>query len=81
MLAALGKSGFGLCAVIGVMMAIELLAYTMIMFRDGIVTVMNVRQTYTVKNIQKGLTLLNLRMGKDVKLYNMPGGKYGIIYG
>ena len=59
---------------------IMLLAYTLIMFRDGIVTVMNVRQTYTVKNIQKGLTLLNLRMGKDVKLCNILGGKYGIIY-
>ena len=38
---------------------IMLLAYTMIMFDDGIVAIMNVSQTYTVKHIRKGLTLLS----------------------
>ena len=57
-MAALVKSEFGLYSVIGVMTMMMLLAYTMIMLDDGIVAIMNVRQTYTVKHILKGLTLL-----------------------
>ena len=61
MLAA-GKSEFGLCDVVGGMMAIELLAGTMRRGRDGIAAEEDdMRQTYTVKHIRKGLTLV----GKD----------------
>ena len=60
MLAALGKSEFGVCGVVGGMMVIELLAGTMGRGRGRIAVVEDdVRQTYTVKHIRKGLTLLN----------------------
>lgn len=50
------KSEFGLCGVVGGMMAIELLAGTMRRGRGRIVVVEDVmRQTYTVKHIRKGL--------------------------
>ena len=60
MLAALGTSEFGLYGVVGGKMVIELLAGTMRRRRGGIVAVEDdVRQTYTVKHIWKGLTLLS----------------------
>ena len=59
-MSAAGKSEIGLCGVVGGMMVIELLAGKMRLVRGGIAAEMNVRQTYTVKHIRKGLTLLNL---------------------
>ena len=56
--AALGKSEFGVCGVVGGMMVIELLAGTMRRGRGGIAAVEDMRQAYIVKHIQKGLTLL-----------------------
>ena len=57
MLAA-GKSEFELCGVVGGMIVIELLAGTMRLDRGGIAAVEDdMRQTYTVKHIRKGLTL------------------------
>ena len=54
-----GKSEFGLCGVVGGMMGIELLAGTMRCGRGEIAAVEDdMRQTYTVKHIRKGLTLL-----------------------
>ena len=54
------KSEFGVCGVVGGMMGIELLAGTMRRGRGGIVAVEDdMRQTYTVKHIRKGLTLLS----------------------
>ena len=54
------KSEFGLCGVVGGMMVIELLAGTMGRGRDRIAAVEDdMRQTYTVKHIRKGLTLLS----------------------
>ena len=59
-LAAEGKSEFGLIGVVGGMMVIELLAGTMRRGRGGIAAVEDdIRQTYTVKHIRKGLTLLS----------------------
>ena len=59
-LAAVGKSEFGVCGVVGGMMAIELLAGTMRRGRGRIAAVEDdMRQTYTVKHIRKGLTLLS----------------------
>ena len=59
MLAA-GKSEFGACGVVGGMMVIELLAGTMRLVRGGIAAGEDdMRQTYTVKHIRKGLTLLS----------------------
>ena len=58
---AVGKSEFGLCGVVGGMIVIELLAGTMRRGRGRIAAVEDdMRQTYTVKHIRKGLTLLNL---------------------
>ena len=60
MLAAAGKSEFGVCGVVGGMMVIELLAYTMRRGRGRIAAVEDdMRQAYTVKHIRKGLTLLS----------------------
>ena len=60
MLAAAEKSEFGVCGVVGGKMVIELLAGAMRRGRGGIVAVGNdMRQTYTVKHIRKGLTLLS----------------------
>ena len=60
-LLAAGKSEFGVCGVVGGMMVIELLAGKMRLDRGGIVAVEDdMRQTYTVKHIRKGLTLLSL---------------------
>ena len=57
---AVGKSEIGLCGVVGGMMVIELLAGTMRLDRGRIAAVEDdIRQTYTVKHIWKGLTLLN----------------------
>ena len=57
---AAGKSEFGVCGVVGGMMVIELLAGKMRLDRGGIVAVEDdMRQTYTVKHIRKGLTLLS----------------------
>lgn len=51
---------FGLYGVVGGMMVIELLAGTMGRGRGRIAVVEDdVRQTYTVKHIRNGLTLLN----------------------
>ena len=59
-LAAVGKSEFGVCGVVGGMMVIEMLACTMRLDCGGIVAVEDdMRQTYTVKHIRKGLTLLS----------------------
>jgi len=59
-LSAAEKSEFGLCGVVGGMMGIELLAGAMRRGRGGIVAVEDdMRQTYTVKHIRKGLTLLS----------------------
>ena len=53
---AVGKSEFGLCGVVGGMMMIELLAGTMGRGRGRIAVVEDdMRQTYTVKHIRKGL--------------------------
>ena len=52
--AALGKSEFGLCGVVGGMMMIDLLACTMRLDRGRFAAMMNVGRTYTVKHIQKG---------------------------
>ena len=50
----------GLCGVVGGMMWIELLAGTMRWVRGRIAAVEDdMRQTYTVKHIRKGLTLLS----------------------
>ena len=50
------KSEFGLCGVVGGMMVIELLAGTMRRGRGRIAAVEDdMRQTYTVKHILKGL--------------------------
>ena len=58
------KSEFGVCGVVGGMMVIELLAGNMRRGRGGIVAVEDdMRQTYTVKHIRKGLTLLGCRFG------------------
>jgi hypothetical protein len=47
------------CGVVGGMMVIELLAGKMRLVRGGIAAVEDdMRQTYTVKHIRKGLTLL-----------------------
>ena len=57
---AVGKSEIGLCGVVGGMMVIELLAGTMGRGRGRIAVVEDdMRQTYTVKHIRKGLTLLS----------------------
>ena len=54
------KSEFGVCGVVGGMIVIELLAGKMRMDRGGIAAVEDdMRQTYTVKHMQKGLALLN----------------------
>ena len=59
-LAALGKTDFGLYGVVGGMMVIELLAGKMRLDRGGIAAGEDdMRQTYTVKHIRKGLTLFN----------------------
>ena len=56
----MGKSEFGVCGVVGGMMVIELLAGTMGRGRGRIAVVEDdMRQTYTVKHIRKGLTLLS----------------------
>ena len=50
----------GVCGVVGGMKVIELLACAMRRGRGGIAAVEDdMRQTYTVKHIRKGLTLLN----------------------
>ena len=50
----------GLCGGVGGMMVIELLAGTMRLDRGRIAAVEDdMRQTYTVKHIRKGLTLLS----------------------
>ena len=50
----------GVCGVVGGMMVIELLAGTMSRWRGGIAVVEDdMRQIYTVKHIQKDLTLLS----------------------
>lgn len=60
MLAAAGKREFGLYGVVCGMTVIELLAGNMRLVRGGIAAVGNdMRQTYTVKHIRKGLTLLS----------------------
>ena len=60
LLAALGKSEGGLDGVVGGMMVIELLAGTMGRGRCRIAAVEDdMRQTYTVEHIRKGLTLLS----------------------
>ena len=54
------KSEIGLCGGVGGKMVIELLAGTMRLVRGGIAAVEDdMRQTYTVKHIRKGLTLLS----------------------
>ena len=54
------KSEFGVCGVVGGKMGIELLAGKMRLDRGGIAAVEDdMRQTYTVKHIRKGLTLLS----------------------
>ena len=58
--AAPGKSEFGVCGVVGGMLVIELLVGKMRLDRGGIAAVEDdMRQTYTVKHIRKGLTLLS----------------------
>lgn len=54
MLAASGKTDFGLYGVVGGMVMVALLV-NMMSVRDGIAAVMDVRQTYTVEHIQKSL--------------------------
>ncbi len=57
---AAGKSEFGVCGVVGGMMAIKMLAGTMRRGRGGIAAVEDdMRQTYTVKHIRKSLTFLS----------------------
>jgi len=59
-LTVVGKSEFGLYGVVGGMTMIELLAGTMRRRRGRIAAVEDdMRQTYTVKHIRKGLTLLS----------------------
>ena len=56
------KSEFGLCGVVGEMMVIELLAGKMRLERGGIAAVEDdMSQTFTVKHIRKGLTLLSYK--------------------
>ena len=55
MLAALGKTDFGLYGVVGGMTVIVMLAYTMRLLRGGISAVEDMRQAYIVKHILKGL--------------------------
>ena len=56
LLAAVGKSVFGLYGVVGGMTVIALLVYVMRRGCGGIAAVGNdMRQTYTVKHIRKGL--------------------------
>ena len=56
----MGKSEFGVCGVVGGMIVIELLAGTMRRRRGRNAAVEDdMRQTYTVKHIRKGLTLLS----------------------
>ena len=63
------KSEFGVCGVVGGMMVIELLAGKMRRGRGGIVAVEDdMRQTYTVKHIRKGLTLLSSQIFQLVHL-------------
>lgn len=58
--AAAEKSEFGVCGVVGGMMVIELLSGIMGRGRGRIAAVEDdMRQTYTVKHIRKGLTLLS----------------------
>ena len=57
-LAAAGKSEFGLIGVVGGMTVIVMLAYTMRLLRGGIAAVEDMRQAYIVKHIRKSLTLL-----------------------
>jgi hypothetical protein len=60
LLAAAGKSEFGVCGVVGGKMVVELLAGTMRLDRGGIAAGEDdMRQTYTVKHIRKGLPLLS----------------------
>ena len=62
----LDRIDFGLCGVAGGMMLIEVLADTMRSARGGIVAVEDdMRQTYTVKHIRKGLTLFNHEYKND----------------
>ena len=66
-----GKSEFGVCGVVGGMMVIELLAGTMRRRRGRIAAVEDdMRQTYTVKHIRKGLTLLSSKDYPEVR--NIP---------
>ena len=59
-LLAVGKSEFGLCGGVGGMTVIEMLAGTMRLDRGRIAAGEDdMRQTYTVKHIRKGLTLLS----------------------
>ena len=52
----------GVCGVVGGMMVIELLAGKMRLERGGIAAVEDdMSQTYTVKHIRKGLTLLSYK--------------------
>ena len=63
MLTAAGKSEIGVCGVFGGKMVIELLAGTMRRGRGRMAVVEDdMRQTYTVKHIRKGLTLLSYRV-------------------
>ena len=56
---AAGKSEFGVCGVVGGMMVIEMLACAMRRGRGRIAAVEDdMRQTYTVRHIRRGLTLL-----------------------
>ena len=59
MLAALGKSEFGLGSVVGGMIVVVLLPFAMRLSRGRIAAVEDMRQTYTVKHIRRGLTLLS----------------------
>ena len=64
---AVGKSEFGLCGVAGGMMVIEMLAGNMGRGRGRIAVVEDdMRQTYTVKHIRKGLTLLSYKKTVNV---------------
>ena len=64
--AAVEKSEFGLYGVVGGMMSIEMLACAMRRGRGGIAAVEDdMRQTYTVKHIRKGLTLLSFGNGES----------------
>ena len=54
-------------------MLIELLAGTMRLNRGGIAAVEDdMRQTYTVKHIRKGLTLLSSRLGRRPLALRLP---------